>query len=165
MVRIVFTASNTTMGKMIRWVTNGKCSHTFIQLPLPPFHGDFAIQAAFPKVEIVPISRARYNIVGEYACGFECDKGFEEIQYLIGEWYDFRGLALFGSIKVLWKLFKKKVKAPWQNAKAQFCSELVARFFMECKLPNTRDWIPERITPEDLRKYCANNIGTFTQWT
>ena len=160
-VRIVFAASRHWLGRLIRWLTNGKTSHAMLQFPLPLWGGDFIAQATFPDVRMTPAEASRKNVVEEFEYLFPTKAGFLAIRKLIGEWYDFRSLPILGWILIWRKLLGQKVSHPWHTLRAQQCSELIARFFQGCDLAGTKDWEPEEVTPEQLRRYCAAHSEYF----
>jgi hypothetical protein len=55
---------------------------------------------------------------------------------------------------MLWMLLsrwlKKKLKNPWNNPHALFCSEFVAQVLRWSYYPGTEYWTPAEMTPRDL---------------
>lgn len=165
MNRVVFTASQTWIGKVIRWITGGKVSHAMIQYPDPVWGGDWIAQATWPQVVKVPAEHARHRVYVEYRCPDNVAQAFPKIRDFIGEWYSVEGIVILGWIKLWWRVFRRKFKVPHYTVKGQFCSELVARLFMAAGLPETAGWDVERITPEDLRLYCERHPELFQRLT
>src|SRR5512137_1618498 len=95
-VRIVFTASNTLIGKLIRWATNGRVSHVFIQYPDPLWGGEWAAEATVGGVRMVPVEKARHRVVAEYECLFDATAPLQSLWQHIGDHYDYPGLLYFG---------------------------------------------------------------------
>jgi len=161
MIRIVLTASQTPFGAAIRWITKGQVSHAMIQSPDPQWGGEWIAQATLPQVVRVPAEHARHNVYVEYRCKFDAEAALPKLRDFMGEWYGFGGIVILGWIKLWWRVFKRKLKVPHYTVKGQFCSELVARFFQAADLPEVAAWDVERITPEDIRRYCERHPDLF----
>ena len=162
-VRIVLTATNYLVPRLIRWITGSQVSHAGIQFSAPIWGSDLMVEATFPKARFAPVEIARHNVVYDYECKFDTTASFKAINTLVGQWFDIEGLLIIGWIRAVWILFRRRIKVPHRNAKEQFCSELVARFLIAAKLPGTESWDPERITPEDIRQYCEQHPELFTR--
>lgn len=167
-VRIVFTASNSLIGRVIRWATNGRVSHVFIQYPDPLWGGEWAAEATVGGVRMVPAEKARHSIVAEYECLFDSAKALQSIRSHVGDRYDYAGLLYFGWAILMWRIFRKKVRRPFRSASEEFCSEFAALFLsaaetlklvpsLEGLLPNPEQNDPERIL--DVVDGCPGSFG------
>src|SRR5512136_2544156 len=65
-IRLVFTASKTFFGKLIRWLTKGKVSHVFLEYDSSLWGGRWVAEATVGRVRKVPSYKARHNVVFEY---------------------------------------------------------------------------------------------------
>jgi hypothetical protein len=79
----------------------------------------------------------------------------------IGAPYDYAGLVAFAWVILVLRLFKKKVRWPWRNSGAQFCSELIWRFFIAAEIPGAGDRDPETVTPEDVLEFMEEKPDYF----
>ena len=162
MIRIVFTASDTLMGRLIRWVTNGRVSHVFFQHPSVTWGGEWATEATWPMVLQRPAEKSRHNIVKEFECRFDIEDCFKANRREIGRWYAFEGLAIFGLWLIIWRVFKQKIRHPFHSPKGDFCSELAAKVFRASKvLPDISTFDPDYTDPESVLKYCERNPMYF----
>jgi hypothetical protein len=160
-VSVIFTASNSLVGKIIRWITRGKSSHAMLQYFSAMWGIDWVIEASLPGVIQIPAKKARHNIVAEYLCLFDANAPLKAMADYVGEMYDFEGIFILGWILLMKRWFGKKIRHPLSGPKSQFCSELVARFFQAAKLDGADKWNPEMITPEFLMEYCDKNTRYF----
>jgi len=168
MVKIVLTASNTFVGKAIRWITCGDVSHVMIQYGSDLWGGEWVAEAIAKGVVKIPAERARHRVVKEYKCKFDPKPGLHAIRNLIGQRYAFEGILVAGWLILLWRIFKKKINRPFKNVKGQFCSEVAAKFFNAVptlpkpQLPlHTGYWNFNCVSPEDIDDYCAANQQYF----
>jgi len=155
MTKIVFTASNTLLGKLIRWITKSKVSHVFIEYHSSQWGGQWALEAYITGVRKVPVSRVRHHVVAEFECLNIPSQAFLRIGKLVGEGYDFSGLFLFAWLHIIWKWFGKKMRKPLNATKGQFCSELGARFLDAAGVSDPRLDDPEKASPQILFEVCS----------
>jgi len=148
MIRIVYTASNTLFGKVIRYLTNSKVSHVMIQYSSDLWGGEWVAEATLPMVCKMPAEKARRNVVTEFECLFDAKPALHAIRDEIGKWYDFKLIFGLGFILMLWKFLKIKIRRPLGNSKGDICSEFVAKFYKAAKLPNSGNIVPSRYYPE-----------------
>jgi len=167
-VKIVFTASHTPGGKIIRWLTKSDKSHVFAQYTSSLWGGEWAAEAMVKGVVKRPAEKARHHVVKEYQCLFDPKPGFHAIRRYFGESFAFEGVLIAGWLILVWRLFKKKVKSPIHSVKSQFCSELIARFFdasPELPKPMTNKhkgkWNFDIVSPEDIDEFCAADLKHF----
>jgi hypothetical protein len=157
MVTIVFTAKDSWISGLIRWITRGKTSHVFLEYTSDLWGGRWAAESGSHGVRKIPASMARRNthIVAEFGCKFPTEAAIKKVAALIGERYDFGGLAVFAWAILTWRMCRKKFKKPMNNTRGQFCSEFVTRFLQAAgKYPADRD--PEFTSPQDLLDCCLD---------
>lgn len=161
MVKIVFTASQTWIGRFIRWLTRGTVSHAMIEYSSSTWGGQWIAEATFTGVRMVPAIRARRHVVCEYECLFPTSLALKEVAQYVGDHYDYAGLLRFGGALLVWRLFRTKFRRPLHATSGQFCSEFVARFLQAAKIPGPDKWDPERISPERIREFCKGRCEYF----
>lgn len=152
-VRIVFTASKTWFGKLIRWVTRSKVSHVFIEFPV--WDRRMAGEATIGGTRMVLSEKARHNVVAEFKIHADTQPGLIELAKHLGSAYDYAGLFVILWAKTL-ELFKRKMKAPRWSTKSQKCSELIANVLDHIYLQNSTGWPVEIVTPEDVLNFCLD---------
>ena len=167
MTRIVFTASKSLFGELIRWATNGRVSHVFIQYPDPLWGGEWVAESTVGGVRMVPAEKSRHNIIAEYECLFDVAPALQAIRSHIGDRYDYRTLLYIGWAVLMWRLFRKKVRRPFKNTDEEFCSEFVSLFLTAAEqlklIPLLEGmWAnPEQNDPERLLDVLEGCPGSF----
>lgn len=156
-VRLVFTASKTWFGRLIRWLTGGKASHVFLEYDSTLWGGRWVAEATVGGVRKVPAYKARHNIVYEYQVKQDPRVACESIAKFFGNAYDYAGLFIFGWFIIAWKWLKLKVRRPHRNSKSQLCAELIARWMIAYGVPGTDGWNPECISPQSIADKCFAN--------
>jgi hypothetical protein len=159
MISIVFTASNTLLGKAIRWLSVGRVSHAMIQYESDTWGGDWIAEATLQGVRLVPAEKARHNVVAEYRCTFNALLALRSLRPEIGLGYDFVGLLYFGWVLLAKRWLHRKVRR-MVDGPGDICSELVAKFMRYADLPES-PWPAERVTPEQLLEYCEKHPELF----
>jgi hypothetical protein len=158
-VRIVFTASKTPLGKLIRRITKSPVSHVMIEIPV--WGRRMIVESTLGGTRSVPSYRSRHHVVKEYICNFEVKDGLFEIAEHFGDHYDYTGLLVIAWVKLTWVWFKYKFKKfKWRN-KAIKCSELVAMFLCASNVEGACDLNVELTTPDDLLDFCEKNKKFF----
>jgi hypothetical protein len=158
MIRIVFTASNSLLGRIIRKLTKGRVSHVFFQHPSETWGGEWATQATWPMVMQGPAECARHGVVKEFECQFDVVNCFKANRAEVGKWYAFEGLVIFGWFLLIWRVFRHKIRHPFHSAKGDFCSELAVKIFRSSKSLLDLDKLdPDYTDPEMLLKYCEQH--------
>jgi len=163
MIKIVFTASDTWIGRLIRCLTRGKVSHVMIQYPSDLWGGEWIAEATATGVRKIPADRARHHVMAEFQCSFDPGPALKKISAHVGSSYDYAGVFVLAWAIVSWRLFRRKVRRPLNNTKGQFCSEFVSRFFRAADLPGTERWNPERSSPQRLLQYCTKHPDLFVE--
>lgn len=154
MVRIVFTASDRWLSRVIRWLSGGRVSHCFIQHPSQVWGGEWATEATWPIVLQRPAEKARHCIFAEYACQFDATPALQKIRKEVGKWYSFDGFFLMGWWLLIKKIFKTRIRHPFHSTKGDICSELLVKFFRSAILPGADKLDPDYTTPEGVLRYC-----------
>jgi hypothetical protein len=163
MIRVVYTASNTLGGKIIRRLTKSTVSHVMIQYPSQLWGGEWVAQASFPTVSLTPAERSRHNIVTEFECLFDGKFGLQGIREEIGRWYDFELLLGLGIVALLWRWLKIKVRRPFGSAQGTICSELAGKFFKASKIKDSESIDLHKFTPELSLEYTIAHPELFRQ--
>jgi len=164
MVRLVFTASNTRMGHLIRWLSKGRASHVFIQHPSTVWGGDWATEATWPMVLQRPAERSRHNIVKEFFCDFNAPFALQRIREEVGKWYSFDGLFALGLWLLIWRVFHRKAQHPFHSVRGNLCSELVTKMLRAAtEVPDALRLDPDYTTPEMLLVFCERHPAQFKE--
>jgi len=127
-VRIVFTASNFPLSRLIRWATRGRVSHAMILYDDPLWGGEWVAEATIGGVKKLPAEKAMHNVYAVFECKFDAHPALQAIRNHIGDGYDYAGMAWAGWAILLWRLFRQKVRRPWRKSSEEFCSALIALF-------------------------------------
>jgi hypothetical protein len=150
MIKIVLTASPMWISRLIRYLTGGRVSHCMLQYPSDLWGGEWVAEATVGGVQKRPAELRRHHVKYEFLCKFDPKPALHTLRDEIGQPYDYPGIVAFAWVILLLRVFKKRVKWPWKNSKAQFCSELIWRFFIAAGIPGAADRDPETVTPEDV---------------
>jgi hypothetical protein len=160
-VRLVFTASKTFFGRLIRWLTGGKVSHVFLEYDSSLWGGRWVAEATVGGVRKVSSARARHNVVWEYRAKQDTRVACYSIAKYFGNAYDYAGIFVFAWLIIAWKWLKLKVRRPHRSTKSQVCSELIARWAIAYGAPGTTNWDPEQVTPQMVADICFRNQAKF----
>lgn len=159
-VRLVFTASRTWFGKLIRKLTKSQVSHVFVEFPV--WDRRMVGEATVGGTRMVLADKARHNVVAEYRCTFPARPGLIEIARKLGTAYDYTGLFVAAWFQVAWKWLKLRIRAPRWSSRAIKCSELVAIFLRACGVSDVKYLENEEmVSPEDVRLFCAAHAHLF----
>jgi len=161
-VRIVFTASRTWFGKLIRKITKSKVSHVFVEIPV--WGQRFAVESTVSGTRIVPAHKARHYIHSEFQCSFPVRPGLLAIGEKLGSPYDWAGTFFLGILIIVGQWFKMKWKKLCWNTKSLKCSELVA-FFLQSVGVIRKEANIEITTPDDLLLLCTSLENRFRKIT
>lgn len=158
-VHIVFTATPTPLGALIRKITKSPVSHVMIEVSV--WNKKMIAEATFHGTRFVPSKKFKRNVIREYKCKFNTDSGLSEIAGYFGTSYDFTGLFVIAWVKLLWSWFKYRFKNfKWRN-KSIKCSELGVIFLNASNLDGFENFNLELTTPDDLLVFCENNKKYF----
>lgn len=161
-VSIILTASPSIVFRVIAWATKSDVSHSMIGYDDAFWGGKWTAAADWDGVRLYRAEQTCEYIAYEYRCKFDTSSGVAAVKHLINQPYDYIDIAAIGYVMAMWRFFKKKVRFPWSNPKAQICSEFVARFLMSCGgIPVIEQQNPEAVTPADIKKYCESHPELF----
>jgi hypothetical protein len=162
-MKVKFSANKNIFSKMIRWFSNGRVSHAMLEYYDNRWGCDFVAESTIHGVRLVPSENLKNNVTEVFNCIFDLDQFLFKCPDLIGEPYDIKGIEFLAWFFIVLKLLKKKIRKPFHNSNGLFCSEFVARIFIQANLPETETWDPEMITPEMLLEYCERHTELFTE--
>lgn len=152
-VKVVFTASRSWFGRIIRWATRSHVSHVFLVIPI--WDREFAIEASITGVRIVTLERAWHAVESVWCVQHIEDAklraALTKITQQLGSPYDWAGTFLLGLLNIIGNWLKLR----WQRlcfwrTKALKCSELVAFYFWELGYGTNKH---EQVTPKMLREW------------
>ena len=158
-VRIIFTASKTPLGVLIRKITKSPVSHVMIEIPV--WSRRMIAEATIGGTRFVPSYRSRHHVVVEYKCNFEYKDGLCKIADELGSHYDYAGLFIIVFAKLTWRWFKNKLKNLKWDDKSIKCSGLVALFLKINRIDGSESFNIELVTPEDILEFCENHKDLF----
>ena len=161
-VRIVFTASQSWFGRLIRWFTKSTVSHVFIEFPV--WDRRMVIEATVGGTRMVLADKARHGVSGEYRMQVDTEDALIKLMHYLGTPYDYTGLLLLAWARIAVDWAKAKVRHPTWGTKAAKCSELVAVFINELGLLE-EDWVFEFVSPEDILMYTTAHPDYFVRVT
>lgn len=161
-VRLVFTASRSWFGRLVRKLTRSPVSHVYLEFPI--WHRQMAAEATVGGTRIVIAEKARHDVVVQFRCNFPVRAGLKEVIKTLGTVYDYGGLFLLAWWRILTQWLRLKLGAPRWRTKGVKCSELVVLFLRACHTPGVEDFDDiELVTPEDVRVFCLTNPGLFSR--
>jgi hypothetical protein len=160
-IRIIFTASKTPFGKIIRKITRSQVSHVMIEVSV--WGRRMIAEATIGGTRLVPSYKSRHHVIKEYECKIDVQKGLFEISEHFGDKYDYAGLFVIAWVKLTYSWFKYKLKTfKWKN-KSIKCSELVAMFLRANNVEGANELNVELTTPDDLLNFCVKNKNIFEE--
>jgi hypothetical protein len=162
--RIAAIASETWISHIIRYILHRTTDCILIETcwSLAGQNEWWIDEVSAQGIRTVPLTKSDRNIIAEFKCNFEVQKKYRDVEYFIGDKYDFISPGIIGFITLLWRHLRKKIKKPLNNTTGQFSSEFAARLFMAVNLKNTEKWEPESITPQLILDYCSKHPEYFT---
>jgi hypothetical protein len=153
-IYLSFKASQTFLGKVIRFLTRSDVNHVAIEYQSEDYDDMWLIEAAFNGVICKPsVDRYKYTFLLRY----DAEAELKAAASYIGERYDYRGLFFFAFILIAWNFFKIKLRKPFTSSKGKICSEL-ASYFINGRVEIEN---PQWISPDDLLKICLSRPDLF----
>jgi len=150
-VKVGFSTSKRLLSRLIRFLTKGKASHTWLYIEDSFLGVDMVLQAdtgGFHLGTFAAFER-KHHIVQVIRLEHSVEKGLVAATQWLGASYDYTGL--FGSAAVLiGRWLKRKWKNPLNSSKAMFCSEAVVRILQLSDYPGSELLDPSATTPQDL---------------
>ena len=159
--RLVFTATNTPLGWLIRRVTRSTVSHVMLEYSSVVWGGRWIAEAHAAGVRKLPAKSRRHGVVIEYEFKHDISAGLRKVRHLVGAWYDVGGLFRIAYVTIMLRWFRVKVRHPMSSTRAQMCSEFIARILKRAQYPGTSDLYTELVTPEWLLRYCRRHPELF----
>lgn len=150
-VSVIFTASDSLVGRLISFFSGSKASHVLVR---HQYLGvDVCLHADVGGVQLDTRPRALMGrrVLAEFKIrqGVHLKRAVQEL----GSGYDYAGVLGF---LVVWvaRWFKRKIKNPFAGARSMFCSEFVLMLnHLDC-IPEWSGLDPELTTPGDLLRLC-----------
>ena len=161
MIDIVFTASNTFVGRAIRWLTKGTVSHAALDYHNNMFGTSWTMEATGRGAWTIPTINAHNNVTRRFRCRFDTISALQQLTVVLSAPYDYEGVFFLGIIKLWWKLFRRKMKKFWHRTSTMFCSELVATFLQNAGFCGS--WDVELVDPQMLLDFCITNPDLFDE--
>jgi hypothetical protein len=158
---IIFTAPPTLLHKIIQWFTGSVYTHVMLGYTDSFWGGKWTAAADLDGVRLYQATQTCKYVAAEYRCKFDPTMGITAASKYINQSYDFWDLFAIGWTKLVWRLFKRKVRNPWHDSNAQICSEFVTRFLKGCGLSDVVNWDVEATTPGDVQAYCDRHPELF----
>ena len=158
-MKIGFSTSNSLVSKIIRKITKSKVSHTYIKCQVEKY--DVVLHANQNGVEFDKYTDfdRKFDIVAEYDLKLTAEQEDAFMLYAVRQLdrpYDFLGVAGF-----LWVLvnrsFNRKVKNPFSNRSAYYCSELIISSLQAAQFVGSEVFDKDITTPEDLLVFLDNH--------
>jgi len=158
MVRVGFSHANgfwSFLSRIIMAATGRPYSHVWLLLDGPDgFRGRAVVmEDSLEGFRVVPYDGygVGKTIVKVVVPPYPLDKGVDQAVNWLGGRYDTPGLVGMAWVIAFRKWFKKKVRNPFRNSHAMWCSEAVASVIQASgNYPNAADIDPSRMGPEDV---------------
>lgn len=152
MMIIGFSTSSSLLSRIIKWATDSKASHSYAVFDTDG--GRLVIHSNISGVNTDYYSKFMnsHDIVAEYAMLIPeelvkraCACGMEKLDSP----YDFCAIIGFGWV-VLNRVFGRKIRNPFRNKSAYFCSELILMMLRAMGVQEAFKLGQETTSPEDL---------------
>jgi hypothetical protein len=166
-ILVVVSASDTAIGRAIRRITASPVNHAFILYESRLWGGWWAAQIGPKGVEKLAASKVRKecSTVECYEYRGDLSPGLVACRNMVGEAYDFLGVAGFLVKLAAWRVARRKIKNPWHLQNAEFCSEFVSRILKAAAVDGFADCDPPSMAPGDVRDLVqANDRFTSVEW-
>lgn len=152
-ITIGFSASNSIIGRIIRWFTKGRVSHAYATYYSETLQNVFVIEATFWGYKLTPHNKwiKKNKIVAEFKCSRDLSSGLIHVSKWLGGTYDFWSALGLGARRWFGKLYRN----PFRDPNKLHCSEAVTLLLHGAKLAEDLD--PESTTPEDLLEFCEKS--------
>lgn len=153
---IGFSTTDKIFSKIVRTLTNSAASHSFVQFECAS--EPLVLHANGHGVNIMHYNRfikKKINIVAKYDVNISKDDEHKLLSYMLwrlGQPYD--RLAIVGFLWVILnRVFGRKVRNPFRNKSAYFCSELLVGALRAANFPGSYKLGMEKTSPDDLMKF------------
>jgi len=133
-VLVCLSASDKWYGKAIRKITRSNVNHAFLAYTSGEWGGWWAVQVDERGVVKIPAERVEYSYVECYDF-FKLDlaSGMSRVRYLVGDKYDWDGVAGFLAKLYMWRVFGRRIVNPLHKKGELFCSEFMATYLQRCE--------------------------------
>lgn len=154
-MRVGFSSGHVLLSKIIKKLTRSKASHSYIVFTAAG--QELVIQANIHGVccQHYENFKKQTTIVAEYELTMTPEQEQRALQYALMQLlkpYDFCALIGFGWILIN-KMFGRKVKQPFRNKAAYYCSELIITSLQVAPFPLSHMFDREVVSPEDLIEF------------
>jgi len=158
-ILVVVSASDTFLGRVIRWLTSSPVNHTFLVYESYLWGGWWAAQIGSDGVKKIPANHAlsKYVMTEFYEYRGNIARGLHACRAMVGEKYDFMGILGFLLKIVVWRLTGKRIKNPLHGKHEEFCSEFVASVLKAARVDHFVNCDPASVSPEDVRNWLMTN--------
>jgi hypothetical protein len=161
-ILVGFSTTNKFMSRVIRWITRGKASHSWVRYWDATLQQYMVLQAELRGYETIPWRRwlTKNLLVAAYAPreGLDLLEGVRFISQYLGVDYDLRS-AIWTGLK---RWFKKRLRRPASSPSTLMCSEAVCRMLQNGQVSCVADLNPELVSPKELMERLSKS-SDFTQ--
>lgn len=149
-VWIGFSTTNRWFSRLIRWVTRGRSSHSWVRFWDESLEQYMVMQAELHGYETIPWNRwlTKNKLIAAYEPIEPLDlmPGVRFIGQYLGVDYDVRGALWTGLKRWLGKKFRHPASSPGKL----MCSEAVCRLLQHSEVLCMADLDPEVVSPQEL---------------
>lgn len=165
-IRIGFTTvTNSIVSRLVRWITNSKCSHAIFVYFDADWGVDMVLEASEVGFREIPLSvfEQQNTVVALLKPKVPMEAGLKHVALTyLGTSFDYSGLLGNGPI-IFGRWLKRKWNNPWNTARSVFCSEAVVVAMQHCSTletggtvglyPGATELVPENTSPQDLMTF------------
>lgn len=156
---IGFSTTGSVVSGIIRWLTRSKASHSFIRFQVAGEDVVLHSTSHGVNLDYYPKFAKKNKIICEHKITMTKANENKAIGYALKQLdrpYDYLAIAGFLWVLIA-KSFGKKVKNPFPNRSAYFCSELTVNALKEAGFKSADKLDPELTSPEDLMEFIDNH--------
>jgi hypothetical protein len=151
MVSLVFTRSDTWLGKAIRLVTRSEVNHVAFFYYDLNFGRFMVLEAGKRGFNLAP-APPEHEIYWKFPLNLSEPQVFPKLTGWLNKGYDYPGLV--GELWVQFmRFFHKKVSNPLASSKNLFCSEAATMFLQKIQYPGSEELDPSATSPADLFEF------------
>jgi hypothetical protein len=137
---VCLTAGAEFYSRAIRKLTHSNVNHAFIAYTSREWGGWWAVQIDERGVVKVPVENVEYEYIECYDFpGLDLTTAFPHVRDLIGDKYDWEGIAGFLIKLYAWRVFGRRIVNPLHKTGELFCSEFVTKFLKSVE--GMYDWM------------------------
>lgn len=148
-VLVCLTAGDEFYSRAIRRLTGSNVNHAFIAYSSKQWGGWWAIQVDQRGVVKIPAEKVEYQYIECYDLGIDLENAMPRTRNLVGESYDWAGIAGFLVKLAAWRYFDKRITNPLHRKGDLFCSENVTTFLqnVDGMYPEIMSLDPSSVAP------------------